>query len=109
LLLDYISSTADTERAFLPFKHDGNDEVVLFVNNLGGMSELEIGGVVRAAREELGKRQIGVSRVLAGTFMVRFLLCSSASVLTMRYRRASTCPASPSRCCSSRAPMMRIR
>ncbi|KAJ7439972.1 dihydroxyacetone kinase [Mycena latifolia] len=69
LLLDYITATSDAERAFLPFKHDGTDEVVLLVNNLGGMSELEVGGVVRAAREELGKRQIVVSRVLAGTFM----------------------------------------
>ncbi|KAJ7760126.1 dihydroxyacetone kinase [Mycena maculata] len=69
LLLDYITSTADAERAFLPFKGDGKDEVVLLVNNLGGMSELEVGGVVRAAREELGKRQIVVSRVLSGTFM----------------------------------------
>ncbi|KAJ6601042.1 dihydroxyacetone kinase [Mycena vulgaris] len=69
LLLDYITSTADAERAFLPFKNDGKDEVVLLVNNLGGMSELEVGGVVRAAREELGKRQIVVSRVLSGTFM----------------------------------------
>ncbi|KAJ7508370.1 dihydroxyacetone kinase [Mycena galericulata] len=69
LLLDYITSTSDAERAFLPFKNDGKDEVVLLVNNLGGMSELEVGGVVRAAREELGKRQIIVSRLLSGTFM----------------------------------------
>ncbi|KAF7347155.1 Dihydroxyacetone kinase [Mycena venus] len=69
LLLDYIASDADAERGFLPFKNDGKDEVVLLVNNLGGMSELEIGGVVRATREELHKRQIGVSRVIAGTFM----------------------------------------
>ncbi|KAJ7748250.1 dihydroxyacetone kinase [Mycena olivaceomarginata] len=70
LLIDYIASTTDAERGFLPFKNDGTDEVVLLVNNLGGMSELEIGGVVRAVREELHKRQIGVSRVLAGTFML---------------------------------------
>ncbi|KAJ7083325.1 dihydroxyacetone kinase [Mycena belliarum] len=69
LLLDYITLTTDAERGFLPFKHDGKDEVVVLVNNLGGMSELEIGGVVRATREELSQRQIGVSRMLAGTFM----------------------------------------
>ncbi|KAJ6617440.1 dihydroxyacetone kinase [Mycena sp. CBHHK59/15] len=69
LLLDYITSTTDAERSFLPFQHDGKDEVVLLVNNLGGMSELEVGGVVRAAHEELAKRSIVVSRVLAGTFM----------------------------------------
>ncbi|KAJ7213587.1 dihydroxyacetone kinase [Mycena pura] len=68
-LLDYITSTSDAERAFLPFKNDDTDEVVLLVNNLGGMSELEIGGVVRAAHEELAHRRIVVSRVLAGSFM----------------------------------------
>ncbi|KAJ7731224.1 dihydroxyacetone kinase [Mycena metata] len=68
-LLDYITSTTDAERGFLPFQNDGKDEVVLLVNNLGGLSELEIGGVVRAARDELANRQIGVSRVIAGTFM----------------------------------------
>ncbi|KAJ7292578.1 Dak kinase, partial [Mycena rebaudengoi] len=66
LLLDYITSTSDAERAFLPFQNDGKDEVV---NNLGGMSELEIGGVVRTTRDELATRNIVVSRVLAGTFM----------------------------------------
>ncbi|KAJ6479293.1 dihydroxyacetone kinase [Mycena vitilis] len=59
LLLD-IASTKDAERAFLPFKDDVADEVVLLVNNLGGLSELEMGGVVGA---------IGVRRVLAGAFM----------------------------------------
>ncbi|KAJ6541562.1 dihydroxyacetone kinase [Mycena capillaripes] len=68
-LLDYITSSTDAERGFLPFRNDGTDEVVLLVNNLGGMSELELGGVLRATREELAKRQIGVSRLLAGTFM----------------------------------------
>jgi len=68
-LLDYITSTEDKERGYLPFKHDAKDEVVLLVNNLGGMSELEVGGVVRATREELAGRKIVVSRVIAGTFM----------------------------------------
>ncbi|KAF7303561.1 Dihydroxyacetone kinase [Mycena indigotica] len=68
-LLDYITSTTDPERSFLPFKHDGKDEVVLLVNNLGGLSELELGGVVRAARDELAERKIVVSRVISGTIM----------------------------------------
>ncbi|CAK5266067.1 unnamed protein product [Mycena citricolor] len=69
-LLDLITLTTDPERAYLPFQNDGKDEVVLLVNNLGGMSELELGGVVRAAHEELQKRQIVVRRVISGTFMV---------------------------------------
>ncbi|KAJ9114062.1 hypothetical protein QFC22_005882 [Naganishia vaughanmartiniae] len=42
-MLAYITNTTDTERAFCPFKHDGGDRVVLLVNNLGGLSELEMG------------------------------------------------------------------
>ncbi|KAF7302413.1 Dihydroxyacetone kinase [Mycena chlorophos] len=68
-LLDYITSTTDAERSFLPFKHDGKDEVVLLVNNLGGMSELELGGVVRATRDELATRKIVLSRIISGTIM----------------------------------------
>lgn len=33
-MLKYIIDTNDEERAFLPYKHDGKDEVVLLVNNL---------------------------------------------------------------------------
>lgn len=33
-MLAYVTDTTDEERAFLPFKHDGKDEVVLLVNNL---------------------------------------------------------------------------
>lgn len=33
-MLAYVTDTKDTERAFLPFQHDGKDEVALLVNNL---------------------------------------------------------------------------
>ena len=69
-LLDFIIRTDDAERSFLPFKHDGNDRVVLMVNNLGGVSELELAGIVGEAVEVLGERNINILRVLAGTFMV---------------------------------------
>ena len=67
-LLDLLTSTSDPERSFVPFK--GNDEVVLLVNNLGGVSELELGAVVAEARRQLDKRGLKALRVLAGTYMV---------------------------------------
>ena len=80
-ILDFITSTTDKERSYLPFKSDGSDEVVLFLNNLGGLSELEIGGIVNAVNTELATRKIKVARVIAGTFMV----CSSFMTININY------------------------
>lgn len=33
-MLKMITDTNDKERAYVPFKHDGKDEVILLVNNL---------------------------------------------------------------------------
>ena len=68
-LLDLLTSTTDRDRSFVPFK--GKDNVVLLVNNLGGMSELELGGVVGEVRKELDARGLVTSRILSGSFMVR--------------------------------------
>ena len=67
-LLEMLTSTSDPERSFLPFK--GSDEVVLLVNNLGGVSELEIGGIVQEVHKALLAKGITVRRLLSGTFMV---------------------------------------
>ena len=68
-LLGLITSTSDPDRSFVPFKNDGSDEVVLLVNNLGGLSELELGGVAAEAMQLLeGKAK--VRKVLVGSFMV---------------------------------------
>jgi len=66
-LLDFLTSVSDPDRSFLPFK--GKDSVVLLLNNLGSVSELELGGVVAEVRKELDARGFTVSRILAGTFM----------------------------------------
>ncbi len=51
--------------------------MVVLVNNLGGLSELELSGIVSEVRKELDKREFTISRVLCGTFMVRnYLECS---------------------------------
>ncbi len=68
-LLDLITNTSDPERSFVPFKNDGSDEVVLVVNNLGGLSELEMGGIVKSATIHLASR-MKIHRVLVGSFMV---------------------------------------
>ncbi|EJD07701.1 dihydroxyacetone kinase [Fomitiporia mediterranea MF3/22] len=67
-LLDLIMSTSDNERSFLPFRNDGSDEVVLMVNNLGGLSELEMSGIANEAVQVLGGRA-KIERVLVGSFM----------------------------------------
>ncbi|KAI0629148.1 dihydroxyacetone kinase [Trametes polyzona] len=68
-LVEFLTVTTDPERSFLPFKNDGTDRVVLLVNNLGGVSELELTGVVAEARNALEAKGVKIERVLAGTFM----------------------------------------
>lgn len=71
-LIDFLTSTSDQDRSFVPFK--GKDNVVVLVNNLGGMSELELTGIVAEVRKELNGRGFTISRILCGTFMVSTLL-----------------------------------
>ncbi|KAL4063120.1 Dak1 domain-containing protein [Scleroderma citrinum] len=68
-LIKMITSTTDPEWSFVPFKNDETDRVVLLVNNLGGLSELELGVVVHETKRALVAQGISVLRVLAGTFM----------------------------------------
>ena len=53
------------------------------VNNLGGISELELSGILGAAVEQLQAKGIKVRRVLSGAFMVslRFGVSSSSREL----------------------------
>jgi dihydroxyacetone kinase len=68
-LLSTITDTSDKDRGFVPFKGDGNDSVVLLVNNLGGVSELELGAVGNEAVKWLRAKGIVVKRFLSGTYM----------------------------------------
>lgn len=70
-MLNLLTSVDDPERSFLPFK--GGDNVVLLVNNLGGVNELELGGIAAETRKQLGERGLRIVRILSGTFMVRLL------------------------------------
>lgn len=69
-LIHMITSTSDPDRSFVPFNNDGTDRIVLLVNNLGGLSELELGAIVGEAKSALDKQGIKTLRVLAGSFMV---------------------------------------
>ncbi|KAF8637581.1 hypothetical protein AX17_002650 [Amanita inopinata Kibby_2008] len=66
-LLELLTSTTDPERSFVPFK--GNDDVVLLVNNLGGVSELELSAIVAEASKSIEARGLKIQRLLSGTFM----------------------------------------
>jgi hypothetical protein len=79
-LLDFLTSTADPDRSYLPFRGDGTDRVILMVNNLGGVSELELNAVVHSVTAQLSTRRFTLIRILVGTFMVcLFLLHMSVS------------------------------
>lgn len=49
-MLTKITETSDKDRSFVPFKGDGSDEVVLMVNDLGSISELEMGGITNEGK-----------------------------------------------------------
>ncbi|KAN0126086.1 dihydroxyacetone kinase [Lactarius tabidus] len=69
ILLDLLLSQSDPERAFLPTQGSGEDNVVLLVNNLGGVSELELAGIAREVVTALAGRGVSVQRLISGTFM----------------------------------------
>jgi triose/dihydroxyacetone kinase / FAD-AMP lyase (cyclizing) len=71
-MMTILTMTDDPERSYLPLKGDEHDEVVLLVNNLGGLSELELGSVANDALLWIEKKsRLSVKRALIGTFMVR--------------------------------------
>lgn len=78
-LIDMMTSTSDPDRSFIPFT--GKDNLVLLVNNLGGLSELELGAVVAESRNALNARGFTISRVLSGSFMVTCSFQGSDSFL----------------------------
>ncbi|KAJ7904951.1 Dak1 domain-containing protein [Mycena leptocephala] len=66
-MLKLILDKDDAERAFVPF--DASDDVVLLVNNMGGMSVLEMYAVVDEALVQLKKAGLTPARVFCGPFM----------------------------------------
>ncbi|KAL1592098.1 dihydroxyacetone kinase Dak1 [Nothophoma quercina] len=67
-MLEHCLNTADQDRSFSSINE--KDEVVLLVNNLGGVSPLELSGITNEVVEQLeGIFKIKPVRILAGTFM----------------------------------------
>ena len=67
-LITMIVSTEDKDRSYLPFC--GGDQVVVLVNNLGGLSELELGSIAGEVSRQLKAKGFSVQRLISGTFMV---------------------------------------
>ncbi|CAA9961282.1 Dihydroxyacetone kinase [Pyrenophora teres f. maculata] len=67
-MLSHCLDVADQDRSFS--RITDKDEVVLLVNNLGGVSPLELSGITHEVVEQLaGSFKIKPVRILAGTFM----------------------------------------
>lgn len=67
-MLKYMLDQSDKDRAFLNVS--SSDETVLLINNLGGVSVLELGGVTAEVVDQL-QRDYGIKpvRIISGTFM----------------------------------------
>jgi dihydroxyacetone kinase len=67
-MLKYMLDTSDKDRAFLQVSK--SDDTVLLVNNLGGVSPLEMGGITAEVVNQL-EQDYGIEpqRILSGTFM----------------------------------------
>lgn len=67
-LLKQLLDTTDEDRAFIDIR--AGEGVVLMVNNLGGLSQLELGAVTMEVSDQLGQRyHIIPRRVLSATYM----------------------------------------
>ncbi|WOO83281.1 Dihydroxyacetone kinase 2 [Vanrija pseudolonga] len=66
-MVELLTSTSDPDRSFVPWT--GKDRAVVMVNNLGGLSELELVGLVPAILDSLTRRGVAVVRIFVGTFM----------------------------------------
>ncbi|CAJ2507762.1 Uu.00g089480.m01.CDS01 [Anthostomella pinea] len=65
-MMSQLLDKNDTDRAFL---NVNSNEVVLLVNNLGGVSVLELGGITTEVVKQLGQWGIQPVRILSGTYM----------------------------------------
>ena len=68
-MLSQLLDATDEDRAFLHISHQ-EDQLVLLVNNLGGVSNLELGGIVTEIVQQLDKQyHIHPVRIISGTYM----------------------------------------
>ncbi|KAF8677594.1 dihydroxyacetone kinase [Rhizoctonia solani] len=71
-LLGYLFATpeSDPDRSFLPWPERGvAGDCVLLVNNLGGLSALELSSAAKTISEKITESGINIERMLVGTYM----------------------------------------
>ncbi|CAE6482064.1 unnamed protein product [Rhizoctonia solani] len=70
-LLNYLFATpeSDEDRAFIPWPKKGTRSCVLLVNNLGGLSALELSSVAKTVAGKIGEAGVNIERMLVGTYM----------------------------------------
>ncbi|CAK7216202.1 hypothetical protein SCUCBS95973_002730 [Sporothrix curviconia] len=69
-MLDQLLDETDKDRAYVSFSDKAaSDNIVLLVNNLGGVSPLEFGGITTNVVRALAQRHIQPARLLSGTYM----------------------------------------
>ena len=67
-MLHHLLDQSDSDRSFLEIS--SKDEVILLINNLGGASVLELGGITNEVVDQLEKDYaIKPVRIISGTFM----------------------------------------
>ncbi|KAF2009104.1 dihydroxyacetone kinase [Aaosphaeria arxii CBS 175.79] len=66
-MLDQLLNEQDDDKAYVQFSHA--QDIVLLVNNLGGVSQLEFGGITTTIINSLAARSIKPIRILFGTYM----------------------------------------
>ena len=83
IMLAQMLDPNDQDRHYVDIKK--NDDIILFVNNLGGVSMLEIGGIVTELVKQLKETySLTPLRVLAGTYLTSLNgLGFSASILKL--------------------------
>ncbi|TIA74467.1 hypothetical protein E3P92_01236 [Wallemia ichthyophaga] len=93
-MVDTLTSTSDPDRSYVNFRNDGSDRVVLLVNNLGGLSELELAGATGHATSVVQKRGYKVERVLSGTFITSLNMPGFSITLLRLPAEGESAPAS---------------
>ncbi|KAF9516686.1 hypothetical protein BS47DRAFT_1327214 [Hydnum rufescens UP504] len=90
-LLNHLTSSIETdpERGFLSpsLQRDGKDQFVLLVNNLGSVSQLEMGGIVKEAVQWLRSHGFIIRRVLSGTYMTSLNMLGFSLTLLLLPRK----------------------
>jgi dihydroxyacetone kinase len=65
-MINLLTDTSDTDRAFIPFSKSGNEEAILLVNSSGSTSDEALARFAELAIEELESQGIIVRRMTLG-------------------------------------------